>query len=201
MGGLFNAISSGTLTNTGNNIITNGDVVEVALGIYQCNESGLNCASSDIMLYPKNLYCAIQCTVDSAACVLDGQSTREVILVQATGGQTLTLRALTFRNGHSDESGCAYIGSDALVDIVLCLIINCRATSSTGGGAIYLTGYSTAVNLYGTQFIGNKADSGNGNDIYRDSGTITIHNTCLSPYTHNATKGKTRIRVLFPSLG
>ncbi|GMH53233.1 hypothetical protein TrRE_jg12446, partial [Triparma retinervis] len=27
--------------------------------------------------------------------------------------------------------------------------------------------------------------SGNGDDIYRESGTITIHNTCPSPYSSN----------------
>ncbi|GMH64011.1 hypothetical protein TrRE_jg1879, partial [Triparma retinervis] len=27
--------------------------------------------------------------------------------------------------------------------------------------------------------------SGNGDDIYRYSGTITIHNTCPSPYSSN----------------
>ena len=191
MSGLFNAISSAPssawVDYTGNNIITNGDVVEVALGTYQCNESGTNCASGSIMLYPNNLHGIIECTNDSADCIIDGESSRGVIFVEGSGSGSLTIRALTFLNGESNVGGGANIHNGATVDFILCLFQNCRAAK---GGAIYLTS-SPNVNVYGTRFIGNTAYSGNSNDIYRDGGTITIYNTCPSPYSSNTlTQGK-----------
>ena len=47
------------------------------------------------------------------------------------------------------------------------------------------------VNIYATTFTGNSAASGNGDDIYRESGTVTIHDTCPTPYSANTpTQGK-----------
>jgi predicted outer membrane repeat protein len=86
------------------------------------------------------------------------------------------------------------------VTIELCIFTNNRATKSEGGGgAIYVSGFGsgTAVNVYGTSFNGNTADSGNGDDIYNNGGTITIHNTCPSPYSSNTPiQGKTRMRIV-----
>jgi len=56
MRGLNNDVSNYEYAdNIGNNIISNRDTVEVALGTYQYNRSGSNCASSSTMLYLSNL--------------------------------------------------------------------------------------------------------------------------------------------------
>jgi len=107
--------------------------------------------------------------------------------VDGSGSETLIIRALTFLNGLGDNGGGANISNVAIVEINLCLFSNCRATSSGfGGGAIYLKDSSTSINLYSTRFTDN-TDSGNFNDIWRYSSTITItiHNICPSPYTTN----------------
>ena len=116
--------------------------------------------------------------------------------MEGTGGQTLTLRSLTFQSGQtSNYGGGAELAKGAKVDLVLCVFNNCRSTNSKfGGGAIFLHWSATIVNLYSTRFARNTADSGNGNDIYRSGGTIIIHNTCPSPYSSNTpTQGKTRM--------
>ena len=198
MSGLFNAVSSGNDNryNTGNNIISNGDRVEVAQGTYHCDESASNCASIIYsMLYSKNIYGSIECTNVYGNCVLDGQSSRRVIYVV---GGTLSLRALTFLNGQSSWGGGVRIEEGAVVEIYFCVFRNCRASSSvTGGGAIRLKGSGVNVNIYCTQFTGNTAASGHGNDIYMNGGTITIHNNCPSPYdATTTTQGKMTMRIL-----
>jgi len=123
--------------------------------------------------------------------------------VWETGSGTLTIRALTFLNGQTYRGGGAFICNDTIVDFIPCLIQNCRATSSRGE-TIHVDNSATTINLYGTRFIGNTAESGNGNDIYRYEGTITILNTCPSPYSSNTpTQGKTRMirrRIVSPIL-
>jgi hypothetical protein len=72
------------------------------------------------------------------------------------------------------------------VTIELCVFSNCRSTSSiSGGGAIYVSDTGGTVNVYGTSFNDNTAASGDGDDIYNYLGSITIHNTCPSPYSSN----------------
>jgi hypothetical protein len=120
--------------------------------------------------------------------------------LEGTGSNILTLKALRIINGQASTGGGFYITEDAIVTIELCVFSNCRATSSSvGGGAIYVQGAGTTINAYGTSFNGNAAGLGNGDDIYRDSDwgspTITIHNTCPSPYSSNTpTQGKTKMR-------
>jgi hypothetical protein len=120
--------------------------------------------------------------------------------VSGTGAGTLLLRALTFQDGNSggNSGGGVVIQSGAIVTIELCVFSNCRATySSYGGGAIYVASSATTVNVYGTSFNGNTAASGNGDDIYVYSGTITIHNTCPSPYSSNTpAQGEIQMRVV-----
>jgi predicted outer membrane repeat protein len=98
----------------------------------------------------------------------------------------MTIRAITFQNGHTTSyGGGIYAYTAAVVDVKLCLFINCQSTStysSYGGGAIYA---STAIlNVYGTSFSGNMFALGAGNDIKASSATITIHATCPVPYSH-----------------
>ena len=148
------------------------------------------------MLYTVNLNGEVKCVEDNASCVLDGEDARRGMRVKGSG--TLILRALTFDKGKATIGGGVGIGDGALVDLKLCIFSNNRATHSTyGGGAIYVTGTGSTVNVYGTSFNGNTADSGDGDDIYRDSGTITIHNTCPSPYFSNTPfQGKKRMRIV-----
>jgi hypothetical protein len=138
---------------------------------------------------------------DNASCVLDGEKARRGMSVGGTGSGTLILRALTFDKGSAGCGGGVYIRGGAIVDLELCIFSNNRATRATssyyGGGAIDVYGSGTTVNIYGTSFNANTADSGNGNDIYNDFGTTTIHNTCPSPYSSNTPiQGKTRMRIV-----
>jgi hypothetical protein len=197
MNGLFNTVSNRDADNTGNSIMANGDTTILAVGSYKCSEG--TCAGSEIMLYTKDLNGEVKCVEDNASCVLDGENARMVMRVRGTGSGTLTLRALTFDKGYTTlNGGGVHIQSDAIVDLELCIFSDNRATGSIGGGAIFVRQSSTNVNVYGTRFIGNTADSGDGDDINRYGGaTITIYNTCPSPYSSNTPiQGKTRMRIV-----
>jgi len=178
----------------GSNIMAKGDQVVLAVKAFKCSDG--TCAGARTMIAIDNIFGSITCANDAANCVLDGQSGRGLIWVRNTFNEKMTLRAITFKDGETDSGGGLYISNGGIVDVVLCAFNNCRATSSGyGGGAIYLLHSSTTVNLYSTRLTGNTADSGNGNDIYRQGGTITIHDTCPSPYSSNTpTQGKKRMR-------
>jgi predicted outer membrane repeat protein len=204
MNGLFNTISNyeftaGSTSNTGNSIMANGDTAILTVGSYKCSEG--TCATSNLMLRTRDLNGEVKCVEDNASCVLDGENEREVMNVIGTGSGTLILRALTFEKGDASFGGGVFIEDDAIVDLELCVFSNNRATSSSeGGGAIYLQHSGTIVNVYGTSFNGNTADSGNGDDIYNynSQATITIHNTCPSPYSSSTPiQGKRRMRILY----
>ena len=185
MNGLFNTVSNDDwyADNTGNSIMPNGDTAVLAVGVYKCTEG--TCAASSTMLYTNDLHGEVKCLEDDASCILNGEQTRRGMDVMGTGAGTLTLRALTFKEGEADGGGGVDIYNGAIVTIELCVFSNCRSTSSSyGGGAIFLQKAGTTVNAYGTTFNGNTAAS-DGDDIYRSGGTITIHNTCPSPYSSN----------------
>ena len=200
MNGLFNTVSNYNnmlwADNTGNSIMANGDSTILAVGSYKCSDG--TCADSYRMLRTDNLNGEVKCVEDNAGCVLDGENQRRVMEVEGTGSGTLVLRALTFSNGYAEYGGGVRISGDAIVDLELCTFSNNRDTSGTyGGGAIHVHDSGTTVNIYGTSFNGNTANTGNGDDIYRHSGTITIHNTCPSPYSSNTPiQGKMRTRVV-----
>jgi predicted outer membrane repeat protein len=205
MNGLFNTVSNADydfVENTGNSIMSNGDTVILAVGSYKCSDG--TCSGSDLMLYTWTLNGEVKCMEDNASCVLDGENERRVMMVEGTGSGTLILRALTFDKGYADgdEGGGVKISNHALVDLELVVFSNNRATSTySGGGAIYVHGSETTVNIYGTSFYGNTADSGSGDDIYGSSflgsPTITIHNTCPSPYSSKTPiQGKKRMRIV-----
>jgi hypothetical protein len=151
------------------------------------------------MLWTYNLNGEVKCVEDNASCVLDGENERGGMWVAGTGSVTLILRALTFDKGYHSRGGGVEIRDGAIVDLEFLIFSNSRATSSGyGGGAIYVSDSKTTVNAYGTSFNGNTADSGNGDDIYNrnSEATITIHNTCPSPYSSNTPiQGKTRMRI------
>jgi hypothetical protein len=200
MNGLFNTVSNGFATNTGNSIMANGDSAILAVGSYKGSEG--TCATSSDMLFTDDLNGEVKCAEDNASCVLDGENARRGMNVEGTGSGTLILRALTFDKGLAGyRGGGVYIIDGAIVDLKLCAFSNNRATY--GGGAICVIssgiGSGNTVNIYSTSFSGNTADSGNGDDIdnYGSSATITIHNTCPSPYSSNTPiQGKTRMRIV-----
>jgi hypothetical protein len=156
------------------------------------------------MLVTDDLNGEVKCVEDNASCVLDGENARRGMYVKGTGSGKLILRALTFDKGSAFAGGGVFIEGDGIVDLELSVFSNNRATSTIdlGGGAIDvlssdIDSSGTTVNVYGTSFNGNTALSGNGDDIYRTSGTITIHNTCPSPYSSNTPiQGKTRMRIV-----
>jgi predicted outer membrane repeat protein len=200
MNGLFNTVSNYAnmdyVDNTGNSIMANGDTTILAVGSYKGSEG--TCATSSTMLRTYDLNGEVKCVEDNASCVLDGENARRVMQVEGTGSGTLIFRALTFDKGSAGTGGGVAIGGGAVVDLELLVFSNNRATDSRyGGGAIEVAQSGTSVNAYGTSFIGNTADSGDGDDIYWYSGTITIHNTCPSPYSSNTPiQGKTRMRIV-----
>ena len=203
---LFNKVSNGngSSENTGNAIMTNGDTTVMAVGNYKCSEG--TCASEYNMLYLEDLSGELKCEDDNANCILDGEGTQRGMIVNeaSTGGSViLTIRALTFhdclaRGGMMyDMGGAVAIMADnaqtsvAMVDFCFCVFSNCGSLQwNAGGGAIALL--SGFVNIYGSRFTGNTAVTGvAGKDIYRNAGTIKIHNTCPSPYASNTpNKGK-----------
>jgi predicted outer membrane repeat protein len=200
MNGLFNTVSNGG-SNTGNSLMANGDTAILADGPYKCSEG--TCAASDNMLYTEDLNGEVKCLEDNASCVLDGEDAKRGMNVWGTGSGTLILRALTFDKGYAIYGGGVNIGNGAIVDLELLVFSNNRATDTYyGGGAIFVQTSGTSVNAYGTSFNGNTADSGYGDDIYRNSGwgsqaSITIHNTCPSPYSSNTPiQGKTRMMIV-----
>jgi predicted outer membrane repeat protein len=199
MNGLFNTVSNYQYaTNTGNSIMVNGDTTILAVGSYKCSEG--TCSASHTMLRTEDLNGEVKCVEDNASCVLDGENTRRGMVVYGTGSGTLILRALTFDKGYrgGGSGGGVYIYSNAIMDLELLVFSNNKATdSSWGGGAIYVSSSGgNIVNIYGTSFIGNTADT-YGDDITIEGGTITIHNTCPSPYSSNTPiQGKTRMRIV-----
>ena len=139
------------------------------------------------MLYLYRLNGEVKCAQDATAtCVLDGESSRRGMYVKRTNGGKLTIKSVTFDNCQASMGAGINIREGAIVDIKLCISSNCRATSSNiGGGAILISSTGGIVNVYGTSFNENIADSEEGKDIYRNGGTITIYNMCPTPYEDN----------------
>ena len=178
----------------------------LAVGSYKCSEG--TCARHDIMLWTADFNGELKCEEDNASCILDGERQIKGMFVWGTGAVTLILRAISFQDGEFQSGGGVDIGNGAIVTIELCVFSNCHASGDTysgssfkGGGAIYVDGGE--VNLFGTSFNSNSVaysdgfgDGGYGEDILILSGTITIHDTCPSPYSSNTpTQGKKITRI------
>ena len=180
MTGVWDLVSNGVGSgyDTGTSIMINGDTAALAVGSYKCSEG--TCAHNDNMLNTVHLSGGIKCAEDNASCVLDGENSRRALRVSGTGSGTLNLRALTIKDGQGGSGGGAYIREEGVMSIELCVFSNCVSTSSSrGGGAIRV--YSGTLNFYGTGFNNNYAGFA-GDDIHLDSGEITIHSVCPSPY-------------------
>ena len=127
----------------------------------------------------------MNCVGDDHSCILDGLGgTRRILYVWRTSGQDLTITGIKFYNARANVGGGINAWSGAKVVIQLCLFDNLEATDSdTGGGGIYVFSSSTSVNIYTTLFSNNNAVSGNGDDIYVNSGSVTVHATCPPGFT------------------
>lgn len=161
-----------------------GDSTVVAADTYSCAE-GI-CVSGP-MLWVRDLFGEVRCSEDTADCILDGGNEVGLLFVEGTGGDELSIRAIYFKDGNANIGGGMYARDGAIVSLVLCVFSSCQSNDNThGGGAIYVA--DATVDLYGTAFTDNVAEVGLGNDIYNllNLGTITIHDTCPSPYTSNA---------------
>ena len=181
--GLFNAISNGDYGgDVGNNIISNGDFVNLLVGTY----SGSPYSASHSIYWSSNIYYTMNCVEDDHSCILDGLGgTRRLLVVSGTSGQDLTITGIKFYNTRASLGGGIFAESGAKVVIQLCLFDNLEATSSStgGGGGIHVQTSSTSVNIYTTLFSNNNAVSGNGDDIYIYSGSVTVHATCPPGFT------------------
>ena len=137
--------------NTGNSIMPNGDTAVLAVREYKCSEG--TCASSETMLWTDNLNGEVKCFNDDSSCILNGEQTRRGMYVYGNGAPSLTLRALTFKDGEAGTGGGVSIWYGAIVTIELCVYSNCRSTGSLGGGAIYVIGSATYVDSSSFVFV------------------------------------------------
>ena len=183
---LFNKVSNGGTINNGNSIMTHGDTVVLEAGDYKCTGT---CSTESIMLHTSSLHGGVRCAEEDASCVIDGEESRKLIYVDGTGsGTTLTLRAITFKDGKNtiyNSAGGLHLSGSGTVDIMLCVFTGCTSTyihSATTAGAVYVT--TITVNFYGTSFTGNTNTYSSGmNDIYTTGNTVTIHDMCPTPYS------------------
>ena len=179
-GGLYNAISNIGDT-VGNNIISNGDFVNLLVGTY----SGSPYAIDWAIYWSDSIYYTMNCVGDDHSCILDGLGgTRRILAVVGTSNHDLTITGIKFYNARASFGGGISAFSDAKVVIQLCLFDNLEATSSSfGGGGIFVGSSGGTINIYTTLFSNNNAVSGNGNDIYIRSGSVTVHATCPPGFT------------------
>jgi serine/threonine protein kinase len=170
----------------GSNIMQSEDSLTVHEGTYGCSlgTCAVNNAYVQIMFALKGMIGTVQCVNDQLGCVLDGESTYNIIHIQGTGLSTdiLTLRGLKFYRGLNSRGGGIY-ERDAVVHLKYCFFSNCLAplegsggTNNAGGGAIYSR--SSILSIYGTSFDGNSAYASRGDDIMIKSGSATIYSTC-----------------------
>ena len=106
---------------------------------------------------------------------LDGEDTKVIMNLYGSGGGSITLQLLTFKNGNNAVGGALYIDDGSLdsttVIIRYCAFLSNRATlGSLGGGAIYIgnTGFNY-VSLEGVKFANNAAATFRGADVFNDN--------------------------------
>ena len=166
-------IQVGLLANTGNNIVDNDDSVVLGVGTF----SGAPYALSHTGYITDEIYFSLVCSGALHSCVLDGSNSRRLMNIYGTGGGTITLAGIQFKDGNSvgNYGGALRISSSALVSLQGCKLSSNQASY---GGGIYARNSGTTVNLYSTSFDGNTATN-NGDDIYIQlSASLTVHSTC-----------------------
>ena len=170
---LFNLISNREgLDNVGNNIVDNGDDVALGVGTF----SGAPYAYGGSVYYTIGIYFSLVCSGAPHNCVFDGLNSRGLMCIEGTGGGTMTLAGIHFKDGYrsgSSAGGALYISSSALVSVQGCKLSSNQAAY---GGAIYATYSGTTLNIFTTTFDGNTATYGD--DIYVYQASVTVHSTC-----------------------
>ena len=175
--GLYHKISE-----DGNALMSDGDEVVAAEGVYQCGTCHGSGDYDSIMYYMQWLNGVIRCETDELECKLDGEGSRRVMNVYATAGGTLSLRGFHIHRGKNVYyGGGLYMSGEGIVILSIMRFTKCQATysqSGFGGGAIFAE--SGTINLYAVEFSGNSASTNNGNDIYTygNGAAVTIHSTC-----------------------
>ncbi|GMI12462.1 hypothetical protein TrLO_g2943 [Triparma laevis f. longispina] len=183
---LFGAISKfGTL-----NRMRSGDRALVEAGTYRCVTGTESCHNFIKMYYTDQLFGSIACAGESLGCVIDGEDKRDIMWIDGTGSDKLTLRGIRFCRGNSmvtkpiSYGGGLGLGKEAIVKLEFCSFDSCSAHQ---GGAIFLNG-GTDLSSYGVSFTNNSA-TGQGRDI-RNDGTLAILDTCPDEWTGLTTKGE-----------
>ena len=171
--------------------MANGDTTTLSVGEYKGSDWAYG--SYGGMLDIKYLGGTIQCLRHDVSCVLDGELNKRIMRVYGSSSSSLNVRAIRFYRGKVNAGGGGlevYGGGKVILE--LCIFDSCQSTHSIGGGGIYVYGFNSIVSIYSTLFTENVAPSGKGNDISQaTSGTVTIHETCPSPYSANTpTQGK-----------
>lgn len=208
MSKLYSKVSNGVPngSSAGNSIMPDGDTAVLEVRTYKCRDG--TCAidsssSSKTMLMIEKLWGSIMCSLDTASCILDGESSKRLMTISGTEALTLTLRALTFENGQAD-GGALRIMQNSHMEIVLCVFRKCTTEKpfGAGGGALLVECYLGCpnVNITATRFVDNhSAASGKGNDIRNwenrwGTSTINILETCPSPFFSNTpTEGEKNV--------
>ncbi|GMI51691.1 hypothetical protein TeGR_g9851 [Tetraparma gracilis] len=152
-----------------------GATVLIAEGTYA---AGLS-SSDSTLFHVVELHGSISCDEDGTGlnlhCVLDGSSSRRVMLIEGTSGEVLELRGLLFFAGAAEGVGGGLALDDAsIVELVLCTFQSCQADF---GGGVGVEGADTSLDLSGVVFQDNAAAS-LAADIYRTDGSISILDTC-----------------------
>ena len=152
-----------------------GATVLIAEGTYA---AGLS-SSDSTLFHVVELHGSISCDEDGTGlnlhCVLDGSSSRRVMLIEGTSGEVLELRGLLFFAGAAEGVGGGLTLDDAsIVELVLCTFQSCQADF---GGGVGVEGADTSLDLSGVVFQDNTAAS-LAADIYRTDGSISILDTC-----------------------
>ena len=105
---LFNFISNGNAggsSTVGNNIVDNDDSVVVGVGTF----SGAPYAYSHTVYSTDAIYFSLVCSGAVHSCVFDGSNSRGIMLIDSTGGGTLTLSGIHFKDGNSGGSGGGFV--------------------------------------------------------------------------------------------
>ncbi|GMI45005.1 hypothetical protein TrCOL_g9321 [Triparma columacea] len=181
---LYNSISNEDFYGTqGNNIVNNDDSIAVGVGTF----SGAPYASADTVYYTVEIYFSLVCSGALHTCVFDGLNSRRLMFVMGTGGGTIRLSGIHFKDGFVDSNsgGALSFYDAALVSIEVCKISSNQATY---GGGLYARNRGTTINIYTTGFDGNTVTN-YGDDIYTNAADFIWHSNCPPDWSGTPTPG------------
>ena len=169
----------------GNSKMSNGNEVVLGEACWTCGK----CDSQHTMYFLDDFFGSIRCEQDHLGCVLDAESSRRVVEVRGTVGQVLKIRGICFHRGQSNVGAGLYLRGTCILE--LCGFTSCRV--SVMGGAIEAN--SGSLQVYATLFSSNSADSGNGDDIYTQTASVIVHDTCPDGYGGVPTAGENCLQL------